>query len=143
LIELVIALVIITLLIAWGIPNYRNLKLGQDLTSYTNEIVYSFTLARAEAIRRGSNVSIVRAGSDWQDGWQVINIADGTVLAQQDAFTQGFELNLTEGTEIDLQFDNLGGLINQPIAFVLSHDNYSGSRRIQVNASGATRAVSL
>ncbi|WP_395376055.1 GspH/FimT family pseudopilin [Marinicella sp. W31] len=142
-IELVIALVIITLLIAWGIPNYRNLKLRQDFTSYANEAVYSINLARAEAIRRGTNVSIIRAGGNWDDGWQVIVVADGTILAQQDAFSGGFEMNLTVGVDTDLEFDNLGGLINQPVAFELSHDDSTEGRRIQLLASGQARVVVL
>ena len=139
LIELVVALIIISLLIAWGIPNYRNLKLRQDFTSYANEAIYSINLARAEAIRRGTNVAIIKAGGDWDDGWQVVIVADGTVLAEQDPFSGGFEMNLTAGAEADLEFDNLGGLINQPVTFELSHDDYTGGRRIQLLASGQAR----
>ena len=143
LVELIIVLFIVILLVAWGVPAYRDFKLRQDMTSSANEMIYSFTLARAEAIRRGNNVLVTATGADWASGWQVINVPDNQILAQQDRFQQGFQLNLTLGVPADLEFDNLGGLINQPVAFTLTHPDLTTSRRIQINASGSAKVVVL
>lgn len=141
-IELIVTLLVVSLLLAWGMPAYREFKLRQDMISNANEMVYSFNLARAEAIKRGNNVSIVKTGTDWHDGWRVVNVPDDEEIAVQDRFNGEFKMSLVNGAETDVQFDNLGGLVNNPISFTLSHADLPDKRHLEVNLAGSIRTVS-
>ncbi|MCW8869170.1 MAG: GspH/FimT family pseudopilin, partial [Proteobacteria bacterium] len=65
LIELIITLLIGSLLLAWGVPNYRDFKLRREVVDHTNDFVYSLSLARSEAIRYGTDVRVEPVGGDW------------------------------------------------------------------------------
>lgn len=72
LLELIIALVLVSVLALGAFPSFRALTERNRLTSAANEIVSVFQLARAEAIRRNRRVEICPsvdgltcAGSDW------------------------------------------------------------------------------
>lgn len=71
LVELIITLLIGSLLLAWGVPNYRDFKVRKAVVDTSNDILTSLTQARAEAVRYGVNVEVAPIGT-WQEGWTVI-----------------------------------------------------------------------
>lgn len=97
LIELLITLVVMTIILVWGLPNFQNVVRNNRLTSQTNELLGSLNLARSEAIKRGSTVSVCKSKNGtqcndsatctggasgsvgWSDGWIVfLNNASGS-----------------------------------------------------------------
>ena len=56
--ELMITVAIVALILAFGIPNLRELALNGRMTSTANDLQAAFTLARSEAARAKSNVTI-------------------------------------------------------------------------------------
>ncbi len=77
LIELMISLVVLGALIALGMPSFQSAIRSNRVTTASNELLTSFSLARSEAIRstRGAAVCASSDGStcgtDWNAGWLV------------------------------------------------------------------------
>ena len=84
LIELLVVLAVSAILLAVGVPSFASLIQSTRLTSATNELVASLSLARSEAIKRsGRAVMCVSAtgtscaGRGWHEGWLVFHDANG------------------------------------------------------------------
>ncbi len=147
---MVITLLLIVVLMAWGIPNYQNLKARRMVTDFANEMVYSFTQARAEAIRYGTTVEVRPINGDWQNGWDTIAIGvDGAPdiqVAVQDPVDPRLTLNQVGGEDYlqgDVVFNNIGGLDNEKEGqFTLVNNNGDGAERsININLSGSVKVV--
>lgn len=77
LIELMVSVVVMMAIMMFTIPGLRALIQNNRVVVATNDIVGSFLLARNEAVRRGTPVSICAAtdntfsacGTTWQNGW--------------------------------------------------------------------------
>ena len=78
LIELMITIAIGAILIVIGVPTMRGVIENGRIRAAGESWKYGLALARTEAIRRNTQVEFV---SD-ADGWQVLIVADGTVLHQ-------------------------------------------------------------
>lgn len=73
LIELLITISIVAILLGVGLPSFVNFIDNNRITTQANDLLYSFHMARSEAIKRGAEVRIVSiGGSDWNSGWRVI-----------------------------------------------------------------------
>jgi type IV fimbrial biogenesis protein FimT len=77
LVELMIAIVVVSILLASGAPAFKDFIKNNRVTSQTNGHVSVIQLARSEALKRGSNM-VVCASSDqatctgkdtWAEGW--------------------------------------------------------------------------
>lgn len=85
LIELIVVLAILGILAAWGVPNFHQMVANNRLVTNANNLVYTFQLARSEAITRARPVDIVADGT-WQGGWRVeVPALDTTILCGEDA----------------------------------------------------------
>lgn len=147
-IELMITLLIGSLLLAWGVPNYRDFKVRKEVSLSVNEIVYSFNLARAEAIRYGSDVEVRLTGTVWSDGWEIWTLnPDGS--DNQQIFDQQplNDLAMTQagGTAGELQFNRLGAMVGGgTVTFQVDNVNpvNDSLRNILVSPSGTVKVVS-
>ena len=79
-IELMIVVAVLGVLAAVGLPSLRSLTLGQQVKNASFELFSSLSLARSEAIKRNSNVTMTINGSGW-----VITSAGGEVIRTQGA----------------------------------------------------------
>lgn len=86
LIELMIALAIVGILLSVGMAPIKVFLQGSQLVASTNELLSGVHVARSEAIKLNSRVSIcptnggVRcSGSDWSKGWVVFIDTDGNM----------------------------------------------------------------
>lgn len=65
------------ILLAIAVPSFQGLIASNQLTSRTNELVSALNLARSEAIRRGTRVTVCKSSTgtacastgDWEQGW--------------------------------------------------------------------------
>jgi type IV fimbrial biogenesis protein FimT len=73
LIELMIAVAVLGVLVAVGIPSFSKLIAENRMAGVTNEFTASLQLARSEAVRRGGTVSVrsVSGAETFQTGWNV------------------------------------------------------------------------
>ena len=79
LIELMITVIIIGILSAVAIPNFRSFIAGQRIKTASFDIMSMLTLARSEAIKRGANVTISAGGTFF-----TVTALDGTVLLKRE-----------------------------------------------------------
>lgn len=145
LVELIIALLIGVLLLAWGIPNWRDLKIRSALTDNSNEIAYSLNLARAEAVRYGRIVTVspITAG-DWSDGWTIstsgIEGAADIQIYEHNPIGDQFTISQVGPLQGDLQFNSLGGLVgNSEGALTLVHIDSTAFRIIRTRLTGLSK----
>lgn len=77
LIELLVTVAVFAILMAIAVPSFQGLSASTRLTSQTNDLVSSLSLARSEAIRRGTRVTMCKSSDgsacatsgDWEQGW--------------------------------------------------------------------------
>lgn len=82
-IELMITIAIVAILVAVALPSFQESLRGNRVSTASNELITSISLARSEALRnpRGAVICTSENGStcggDWDDGWIVWIDADG------------------------------------------------------------------
>lgn len=146
LLELIIVLLIGSILLAWGVPGYQSLKARRMVTEFSNEVIYSFTLARAEAVRYGTNVEIVPNGN-WQDGWTItakgVDGSGDVIIAVQDAVDSALGFTQSGNSPGSVTFNSIGGLAaGSEAEFGLANNHYSGvNRTIRINSSGSAKVI--
>ena len=85
LIELMVTVVLIGILLAVGMPSLKSLTQGNLVVEASNELVSAMHMARSEAIKLNSRVSICESSNgtscsatgDWRNGWIVFIDAAG------------------------------------------------------------------
>ena len=112
LIEALVVISITAILVAIGVPSFRNFVAGRAVTAQVNELAVTLRLARTEAIKRGTLVTVCRSedpegdtptcsgDGDWSSGW----------IAFVDRATRG---QFDEGDmiiRVQSAFDNSGGI---------------------------------
>lgn len=94
LLELLCSIAIVAIVAAFGVPSFTSFIANQNRLSGTNELAYSLSLARSEALKRGEFVTVCRsadqsscagAGNDWATGWIVFSNATSATAATRDA----------------------------------------------------------
>ncbi|MFK7816519.1 MAG: GspH/FimT family pseudopilin [Gammaproteobacteria bacterium] len=80
LIELMIVMVVVAIFVTVGVPNFQNMISDNRLSTQANSLVSSLQLARSEALKLGTPVSVCRTtngtacagvGTSWESGWLV------------------------------------------------------------------------
>ncbi|MFO0523463.1 MAG: GspH/FimT family pseudopilin [bacterium] len=79
LIEMLVVMVIASILVAVGLPNFQNFIRDQRVRAIASDMLGDFALARSEAVRFSGRAVIARAGfagctvagTTWRDGWCV------------------------------------------------------------------------
>jgi type IV fimbrial biogenesis protein FimT len=97
-IELLVAMVVLALVVAVAIPNLSNALLGARLSAYASSLLANLQVARSEAIKRNTNVTVCASANgttcassgSWEQGWIVL--AGTTVLRHQDALPSGYRV---------------------------------------------------
>jgi type IV fimbrial biogenesis protein FimT len=99
LIEIMVALAIVAILMSIAVPSFRDASLSSQLRSAANNLVASATVARSEAFKRntpmtmcvspGNSDSCSTTGS-WEQGWIVM--AGSTVIAKQSELPDGYKI---------------------------------------------------
>jgi type IV fimbrial biogenesis protein FimT len=83
--ELLIAMTIIGILLAIGVPSYQNITASNRVATEINGLLYDMQLARAEAIKQGTPVTICASWDGqnclgwpwWSSGWIVFEDRNG------------------------------------------------------------------
>lgn len=149
LIELMVAIAVMAVLLATAAPSFNNALLGSRLNAYANNLVSSAIVARSEAIKRNSAVTLC-ASSDgtscavsggWEQGWVVMA---GTTLIQRElAVPSGFKITglNSASTEIrSLTFQPTGVGATQATLTVCRATPTEGSQERVVSISATGRA---
>lgn len=81
-IELLVTLAVLAIILAVAVPGFQEFTRRNQLASATNNLVSSLALARSEAVKRATRVTV--ASGDWGGGWEVF-VDTGTVGDSSDA----------------------------------------------------------
>ena len=165
LVELLISIVIVTTLLAMGIPSFKDFLKNNRLVAQSNGLVAALQLARSEAVKRGTDTVICAStnqtactgNGDWDKGWIVFSDIDrnGTpnvgasaplcedtedcMLRTDGALSGKNKINTTAAS---LRFLPTGMAANggATVALNLVSDNceHTQARRIQVTLQGHT-----
>ena len=155
LIELMVVIALLALLLALGLPSFQGSLRSNRVSTATNEMIASLSLARSEAIRstRGSGVCSsadgTTCGGTWSDGWLVWGDANGNgaLDAGEDVlrYSRGNESLAANGPSVAVAFDSRGrrrATANQVLSLQPADCGGQPLRRtMTINASGQVRVV--
>lgn len=71
LLELLIALTIMSLTLTIGLPHFQALIVSSRLTASANAMMSALQLARFEALKQQKNVVVANKNGKWENGWLV------------------------------------------------------------------------
>ena len=152
LIEMMVGLIIISIGMMVAMPSFKGMSSRNRVATQTNEMILAINLARSEATRRGSSVSIqAQAGStsdEFGGGWCIVpgNPGDCTanVIRAFPVLTGGTTLNLVaDGGATAIRFTALGAVFNDnSLAMDLCTGGVEG-RRITISPIGRVKSHRL
>jgi len=141
LIELMVTVAVAAILAMIAVPSYNEAMLGSKLNTLANNFVASAQLARSEAIKRNSTVTLCASangtscGGNWRDGWLVL--ADGAAVYTQAPFPNDFLLT-GNVTSINFQPTGVGATCAK---LALTNAKYSSQMRIlTISATGRPKS---
>jgi type IV fimbrial biogenesis protein FimT len=124
LIELLVAMSVLTILLAVGVPSFSQFTANTRLNSYANTMFSHLALARSEAIKRNTRVVICKspdgstcAGSgNWNQGWIVFADLDNSgsinggeqIITAMPALSTGFSFSGNTHVSSYISYDALG-----------------------------------
>ena len=109
-IELMIVVAILAILTAVAVPGMRNLIQAQRVKTAAFDVYAGLSLARSEAIKRNTSVTLTPTSGDWAKGWSGSD-SNGNVVLKQDAFSQIAVAG--PGTVVFNSMGRLGGAASQ------------------------------
>ena len=133
LIELMVVISIIAILASLAVPSFTDMIRRQKVSGEANVLFSLVYLARSEAIKRNSVVTICKSndvdqcGGNWSDGWIVFQDNDkdgsrdvGEVLISSGVTGNDYQLNWTAfGSNNYIRFTQNGLTLSQNGTFVL------------------------
>jgi type IV fimbrial biogenesis protein FimT len=84
--ELLVVVAIMGIVGAIAAPNLADMVRTQRLRTATFDVYAAVSMARSEAIKRNTTVTLTPVGGDWMKGWTGKD-AYGTTVVQQEAYT--------------------------------------------------------
>jgi type IV fimbrial biogenesis protein FimT len=108
LIELLVTITVLAILLAMALPAFSSSRLNTVLRTSSNNLLASAHLARGEAIKRNSPVTLcvsadglVCGAGDWSQGWIVVSGAD--VIQREAAISNQFHISSSGGDSYSFQ----------------------------------------
>ncbi|MFN2644778.1 MAG: GspH/FimT family pseudopilin [Burkholderiales bacterium] len=95
LIELMTTLVILGVLVTIGMPSFNDLIVSTRIKGAASDIYGALSLARSEAIKRNTNITISPVAGQWLNGWQV---KLGTAVLASHAAVANLKIECPAGT---------------------------------------------
>ena len=104
LIELLITILVVTMLLATGVPSFMEFIKNNRVTTQANDLVISIQVARSEAVKRGTGAVICASADqatcsgsdDWATGWIAFSDIDQNGSLELDADGDGVQGCITD-----------------------------------------------
>jgi type IV fimbrial biogenesis protein FimT len=147
LIELIIAVVIVGIVTALALPSYSNWIQNTRLRNGAESILNGLQLARAEAVRRNTNVQFtLGANTAWTVGCVAVTatcLANIQSHSAGDASSTAVTVTMVAGGANPVVFNNLGRLVTAATSWNIDNNLLSAADsrdlRVVVSAGGTTR----
>lgn len=161
LVELLITIVVVSILLATGVPSMMQMVKNNRVATQANKLVTAVQLARNEAVKRGIRSTICAANAnldncsgstDWGTGWIVFSNLTNDLTADtgtdacldtEDCLIralEGVNKSTLTGNDSAIHFLPTGLTDNGPITFTLKVDGckHEQQRSITVSLQGHT-----
>ena len=154
--ELMVTVVVVAILITVAVPGFRTMVQNNRITTQVNELVTSLNLARSEAIKRSTVVTVCASSSgancvgNWDQGWIIFTDSDnnGVVTGGTDEILR-VSPELAGGTAVvasaggggalsDIRYDRLGAA-NPAGSFAFTIPDCTGNQRRTVTVANSGR----
>lgn len=149
LIEAMIVLTIIGISVSIAVPSFRDFIADNEMTAHANEFISALVVARSEAIRTQTNVSVIAGADNWSTaGWAVAidangdNVADANELVRDYSNVTNPSMTMTNNIALNsrvIVFDKRGIMIlpNAGFTMTLCDDRTTETgRQMDVNITG-------
>lgn len=164
-VELLITIVVVSILLATGVPSILQMVKNNRVTTQANKLVTSVQLGRNEAVKRGTRTTVCAANttlddcagsSNWANGWIVFSNLDndstadtgtGACLETEDCImrtSEGINNSTLTGSDNAIHFLPTGLTDNGPVTFTLTANDCEKEqeRSIIVTLQGHTTIAS-
>lgn len=150
--ELLIVLVMVAIVTAIAIPNFRGFIGSQSLKNVTQSLYGHLVYARSEAIKRNADVSVVANNGDWADGWLVTAASATSIDCDSGAFEADVLLAGCAAADSGVLFQQApaadivfrgNGRANAGARFELCDPDRLHGREVRVGIDGMPRIVRL
>ena len=143
-VELLTALAVLAVLVALAVPNFNDASLSARLNGFANSLMAAAQVARSEAIKRNATIKLCASdggetcnGSDWEQGWIVVNEDETVVLQVHHALPVQFKVTEVGG-ETELEFlGTVVGTTHATLTVCRSTPVGSEERVVTINGTGA------
>lgn len=134
LVELMIGLAIAAIVLTVGIPSFTETIRSNRMTTQANELIGALNLARSEAIKRGTSITIASTsgGANWKNGW---SIDDGGESIRIYTAQDGDHTLVSDGGDSSYSYDSQGFIGSTDTVSLCLNSGDTG-RRITIAASG-------
>jgi type IV fimbrial biogenesis protein FimT len=154
LLEMIIALALVSIVVAFAIPSMRTFTQNDRLTTNINTLIGHLAYARSEAVKRSVQVSVCASNDastcsgGWDDGWIVYIDADNNnsfdageeVIRAQQALGGNNTLTPT-GIGTQITYDNRGFVDAGSVGSLQLCDDRSGphGKTVRITTTGRVR----
>jgi type IV fimbrial biogenesis protein FimT len=136
LVELLTVVAITAILSAMAAPAFKSLVAGQRARATTTDLFSALLLARSEAIKRDTQVTLQPVAGGWQAGWTIPNPSDtGHPVANHGPVAGG----TITGPDSVVYLPNGRVASDTAPSFDIVVDGASSHRCVQVDLSGRPR----
>ena len=135
LVELLVVVAIMGIIAAIAAPNVADMVRVQRLRTLSFDVYAALSLARSEAIKRNTTVTLTPVGGDWMKGWQGKD-SYGTVVLKSEGYNSCGTCALSGPTSV--VYNSSGRITSTPPRFSITASNMETTkwRCISVEASG-------
>ncbi len=138
LIELLVVLVITAILSSMATPAFKSLVAGQRARAASTELYAALVLARSEAIKRDTEVTLQPVTGAWQHGWTIPNPTDTGHPVLNHGGVPGASI-AGPGSVVYLSNGRVAS--DTPPSFDIGVDGSPSHRCVQVDLSGRPRLL--
>jgi Tfp pilus assembly protein FimT len=149
-----VTIAVLAILLAIGVPSFTNLVRDTRVVGAANELLFNLQLARSEAVKRRTLVSLCAvdpgapdtcdtdaATDGWSDAWLVVfeNDDDDIVLIRSTIVSDAISVDPAPATS-DIVFNAVGTVENSTsYSFLVESDDGETSRFVCLRVSGQSR----
>lgn len=138
LLELLVVLVIAVVLAVMAAPAFQSLVAGQRARATSTELYAALVLARSEAIKRDTEVTLRPTGGAWQTGWTIPDPSDTGHPVLNHGGVPGATI-VGPGAVVYLPNGRVAS--DAPPSFDIGLDGAPSHRCVQVDLSGRPRLL--
>jgi type IV fimbrial biogenesis protein FimT len=110
LVELMVTVSVLSILVAIAAPSFTDILVSMRMRSAAYDLVSDLVLARSEALKRGTDVTITPAATGWAGGWTVTSaVVDADPVSTRSALGAGVVFESSSNTVV---FDKNGRIAN-------------------------------